>query len=587
MLKASNPDAGDGFGIAARSGDFIVVGAGGEDSPTSGINGPQGNNNPLGSNSGAAYIFERVGSTWQQVAYVKASTRGVNDSFGSRVSMDGDTIAIAAVREDSGSGGINGNQHDQTQRDSGAAYIFVRQGGQWVQQAYIKTSHPDRDDFMGTNLVLLGDTLVVTAVGEASASTGVNGDPTDNSADWAGAVYVFERSGSTWAQTAYIKASNTDAQDYFGNSMAFDGNRIAVGASREASAGTGLGANQADNSSPFTGAAYTFVRSGSTWVQESYIKSSNAEFGDGFGAGIALEGDNLVVGAQGEGSNATGVNGDQTNNSLPYSGAAYAFRLIAGQWTQVAYIKPSVPDDFSYFGNWMVLDRDFLMIKNGNGSVSFVDMYRWQAGAWQAEGLWIPPFNVPNGRAVPAFMDDDYILTFYGNDNSIPGVHSCLGDTGAPGSGAVYLTERNPLEVVSVCSPAVANSSTVPAYLSAYGSLDLAQNQLTLRADNLPSSGFGFFLSSRGQGLVSLPGGSQGNLCLGGGQPIGRHNRPGEIGVPGIRCWIELTLDLGALPSPLGPQMVMTGQTWYFQAWYRDIFPVQTSNFTDALAITF
>ena len=114
-------------------------------------------------------------------------------------------------------------------------------------------------------MAVSGDTVVVGADGEASNATGINGDQTDNSAPDAGAAYVFVRNGTTWSQQAYLKASNTDAGDAFGYSVAVSGDTVVVGANFETSGATGVNGDQADNSAPFAGAAYVFVRNGTTW----------------------------------------------------------------------------------------------------------------------------------------------------------------------------------------------------------------------------------------------------------------------------------------------------------------------------------
>jgi hypothetical protein len=133
------------------------------------------------------------------------------------------------------------------------------------------------------------------------------------------------RSGTLWSQQAYLKASNTNAGDRFGQSVAVAGDTVVVGAPLEASAATGVNGNQADNSAAFAGAAYVFVRSGTLWSQQAYLKASNMDADDDFGVSVAISGDTVVVAADGEGSAATGVDGNQADNSAALAGAAYVF----------------------------------------------------------------------------------------------------------------------------------------------------------------------------------------------------------------------------------------------------------------------
>src|SRR5439155_1221248 len=150
-----------------------------------------------------------------------------------------------------------------------------------------------------------------------SRATGINGDQNDNYANSVvdtGAVYVFVRSGTTWTQQAYVKASNTEQYDLFGESVALSGNTLAGGTRDDASAATGVRGNQADNSAANSGAVYVFVRTGTTWTQQAYLKASNTQADDGF-CFLSLSGDTLAVGASGEDSAATGVNGNQADNS--------------------------------------------------------------------------------------------------------------------------------------------------------------------------------------------------------------------------------------------------------------------------------
>jgi hypothetical protein len=194
-----------------------------------------------------------------------------------------------------------------------------------VQQTYIKASNSDAHDWFGESVALDGDTLIIGAEWESSCTTGINGDQNNNNCLGAGAVYVFKRSGNTWAQEAYIKASNSDAGDFFGRSVALDGDTLIISAEWESSCATGINGDQNSNDCQRAGAVYVFKRNENTWSQEAYIKASNSDVNDLFGISVALDGDTLVVGAPGEDSCATGINGDQDNNDCFYAGAVYVY----------------------------------------------------------------------------------------------------------------------------------------------------------------------------------------------------------------------------------------------------------------------
>jgi len=317
-------------------------------------------------NSGAVYVFSRNGSSWSQQAYLKASNTGVGDEFGAAVSLNGDgnTLAVGAFNEGSNATGVNQNQSDNSAKNSGAVYVFSRNGSLWNQQAYLKASNTDVGDEFGFVVNLSGDgnTLAVGAFNEGSNATGVNQNQSDNSASGSGAVYVFSRSGSIWSQQAYLKASNTDAGDEFGFvvNLSGDGNTLAVGAVSEGSNATGVNQNQSDNSAIVSGAVYVFSRNGSIWNQQAYLKASNTDAGDRFGAAVSLSGDGntLAVGAFLEDSNATGVNQNQSDNSASGSGAVYVFSRSGSLWSQQAYLKASNTDANDLFGAAVSLSGD-------------------------------------------------------------------------------------------------------------------------------------------------------------------------------------------------------------------------------------
>ncbi len=204
---------------------------------------------------------------------------------------------------------------------------------------YVKASNTDSGDAFSYSVSLSGDgnTLAIGARYEDSSSTGINGDQTNNSSNDAGAVYVFSRSSNNIrSQQAYIKASNTGSGDNFGYSVNLDnnGSTLAVGAIGEDSHSTGIDGYHTNNSANESGAVYIFSRSGNIWSQQSYIKASNTDAGDNFGWSISLsaDGNTMGVSAIAEDSNATGMNGNQTNNSMNNSGAAYVFVRSGNTW---------------------------------------------------------------------------------------------------------------------------------------------------------------------------------------------------------------------------------------------------------------
>jgi len=347
-IKASNTGAGDWFGFSvslSNDGNTLAVGAPDEDSNTIGISNPpsagQSNNSAI--DSGAVYVFQRNSGQWLQQAYVKASNTGEGDAFGISVTLsgDGDTLAVGARYEDSNLTGIpfpppTSQSDNNSAIDSGTVYLFERNTDKWQQQAYVKASNTGANDSFGYSVALSGNgnTLAVGALYEDSTS---------------GAVYVFQRSTSDWLQQAYVKASNTGKADQFGNSVTLsdDGNTLAVGAwfessdSKEINPPTGQDNDSAGNA----GAVYVFQRNTSKWLQQAYVKASNTEAGDQFGTSVALsgDGDTLAVGARGEDSSAMGINSPagQSDNNASRPGAVYVFQRSIGTWQRKAYVKAS------------------------------------------------------------------------------------------------------------------------------------------------------------------------------------------------------------------------------------------------------
>ena len=278
----------------------------------------------------SAKIAEMISS----IGYAKASNTGENDWFGRNISLsgDGNTLAVGALTEDSNATGIGGDDDNNLATDSGAVYVFSRSGTTWTQQAYVKASNTQASDGFGISVSLSsdGNTLAVGADSEDSNSTVINVLGTDDgAADQSGAAYVFSRSGNVWTEQAYVKASNTGENDYFGRniSLSGDGNTLAVGANFEDSNATGIGGDDDNNLATDSGAVYVFSRSGTSWAQQAYVKASNTEVDDYFGTNVSLsrDGNTLAVGATGEDSNSKVINDVGTDTGANVSGAVYLY----------------------------------------------------------------------------------------------------------------------------------------------------------------------------------------------------------------------------------------------------------------------
>jgi trimeric autotransporter adhesin len=288
--------------------------------------------------AGGVHVLARRGTYWSQTAFLTASEPQWENYFGWSVDLsgDGNTLAVGAVYESSAATGVNGDESDDSRPYSGAVYVFTRSGPQWSQQAFIKASNSDYDDRFGwaVSLSADGDTLAVGAPWENGSATHVNGDQALPTISGSGAAYVFVRSGSEWSQQAYVKAFNTSRRGLFGWALALssDGNRLAVSAVGEDGTVAGVAVAPTTisaNDSLAGGAAYLYERYGApaTWAARTYIKASNPGPDDRFGYSLGLSGDGetLAIGAPFEDSAATGIDGNQVDDSASHAGAVYLY----------------------------------------------------------------------------------------------------------------------------------------------------------------------------------------------------------------------------------------------------------------------
>ncbi len=250
-LIASDAGAGDKFGQSvAINGDTIIVGA-----PS---------DTPNGTDSGAAYVFTRIDQTWTQEAKLTGNSQSVNSMFGWSVDVEDDTAAVGALN------------NEAKGPSSGAAYVFIRTGGAWTEQANLTASDTATEHNLGRSVALSGDTLAVGAPGHNAK--GVN----------TGAAYVFFRSGSTWTEQAKLTASDGATTDNFGWSITVDGDTVVAGSSGNSAKGLDAGA------------VYAYKRSGTTWSEEAKLTATGAAVQQKLGTSVALNGNDLVSGSPGD-----------------------------------------------------------------------------------------------------------------------------------------------------------------------------------------------------------------------------------------------------------------------------------------------
>ena len=445
-IKAFNTNEEDNFGFSiAMYGDLLVVGAPLEDSDSKGVN-VDGTNNKA-QDSGAVYVFSKKSGNWKQEAFLKASNTDAGDQFGYSVAIYHNSIVIGAPFEDSNSS----NQLDDSKSNAGAVYVFTQSSGRWGQQSYLKSSYPDTDDNFGYSVGISADHLVVGMPNDDSTKiyNELNNDEKN-----VGAALVFEQKANTWIKQAFLKASNLDTGDNFGNSVAIDNDTIVVGARYESSKSS---KDQKDNTAKNAGAAYVFEINNSSWKQKAYLKADNSDAHDEFAHAIAISGDTIVIGAHREDSKSRNINQDSTDNSATDSGAAYVFEKKSGIWQQSAFLKTENSDAGDEFGQSVAVFNNNVivgaMIESGGipGITLMPDVntkkasgaayqFAKEQGKWQfinyhkainvQEGDWF-------GYSVALTKDTIAVSALLEESNAM-GINGDTKDNWASASGAVY-----------------------------------------------------------------------------------------------------------------------------------------------------
>lgn len=350
ILQNSDNENYDRFGYAvAIDGDYIVVGAYGEDDDVSASNNL--------SKAGSAYIFKNNGGTWSQVQKIIASDRTANDEFGWSVDIDGNTIIVGAHIEDEDENGLNTIYH------AGSAYIFELNTGTgvWSQSQKIVAnsrtadltfpnggnSGEDVSDLFGHSVAISGDYLVVGSLNhdwdETNTTSTLNG----------GAIYIFENNGGLWTEVKKVVNSDVQVSDRFGASVAIDSNFIAVGSYSQDYSLTGT------NYMPNSGSVYVCKRDvGGNWSEQQKLVAPTRNTGDRFGWSVSIDSVFLVIGANEDNNNKNEI------NPLVDAGSAHIFKrdITNGNYTHLQKIDASDRDSLDLFGNSVSISGSNLII---------------------------------------------------------------------------------------------------------------------------------------------------------------------------------------------------------------------------------
>ncbi len=335
--------------------------------------------------------------TFVQEIHASDPGPGTFEVFGSSVAIDGDTIVVGASNKDDPVKGAN----------SGAAYVFVRSGGMWVQEAKLLGSDIGVNNQFGTSIDMSGDTIVVGT--PFNAEKGFN----------AGAAYVFVRNAGVWTQQQKLTGIDTSASDIFGVDVSIDGDNILIGASTDR-----IGA-------VFAGSAFVFVRNAGVWTQQAKLIASGAPINQRFAASVAIEGNRAVITAP--------LADDVATNS----GAFYIFERSGTTWTEQARLKTSDAEAEQMLGvgsNSCAINGDTIIVSTIRDDDPIVGqdvgaayVFVNSGGVWMEQQKLTPP--------------DPRLIGFFGTSVAIEGDTVYIGmirdaPFGKLGAGSVYVYTR-------------------------------------------------------------------------------------------------------------------------------------------------
>lgn len=505
---ATDAAGGDTFGHSVGvSGDTLVAGATGDDD--------------FGTLTGSAYIFTGGPGGWSQQAKLLASDAGVSQRFGWSCAVDGNTAVVGA---------IFGNGLAPV---SGSAYVFVRAGTSWTEQQKLQSADGASSDWFSRSIDISGDTIAVGAAQD------------DDSGADSGSVYIFERSGTVWTETAKLTPADGAANDNFAEALSLSGDLLVVGSPRDDEGGASS-----------SGSVYVFQRNQGAWSQVAKLTANDPTLGAWLGKAVHTDGQRVIAGA---------YHGDDlgTNDC----GVAYVFKDDGGGWAQKAKLVASDKASGDQFGWSVNVQGDEALVgaverANGTGA-----MYRFVRGAssWSEDSIAV---------ASDASTGDSYAWSVDRN-GEVVGVGATVAPTPAGNSGAVYVLRYDspftaycfgdgsgavcPCGNVGGAGSGCANSATAGGQLTPSGTPSVTTDDLLLAGSALPANkpALLFFGTNRVAGGAGLIFGD-GLRCAGG---------------PIQRLAVQVTSVAGSAtwgPGIAGANGLGAGDVRDFQLWFRD-----------------
>lgn len=412
---------------------------------------------------------------YRQTHYIKAEMPTVDARFGSAIAMaaDGQTFVV-------GSSDAPSDVDGSSVPAAGKAHVYIARSGNWHHALDLGATHVGSNFHFGYSVAISADgqTIAVGSPGDTFPALNVNPSLPENPMPLAdsGAVYIYRRTDTSWQMSAYIKASNPDAGDRFGTSVALsgDGSILAVGAPGEGNVAHSIGfqfdtgsivpESQTNNSAPNSGAVYLYENESGGWTPAYYIKAPHTLAGDEFGSCVSLSaaGDILAAGAPRDNAGAQGIDQPRAVVESVDSGAIYTFRYADLFWTSESYFKASNAMENDWFGfslsvsasgNTLIVGASHRRAGRGAGAdPELVDagaayVFEFEEGTW-TEDAFLAASNADAedlfGWAVALSPDASTVFVGApGEGGNSPGVNGNEENNDTAASGAVYAFNRD------------------------------------------------------------------------------------------------------------------------------------------------